>query len=77
MREEKCPIVSSIWEMFGSAGFFIASLRAFNRLKCVVGLQYGAIVCGFFSDEFIGKLFTQGPYPGASIWRNGIFKIMI
>lgn len=58
MREEKCPIVSSIWEMFGSAGFFSASLRAFNRLKCIVGLQYGAIVCGFFPDEFIGKLFT-------------------
>lgn len=70
-------MVSSIWGMFALAGFFSASLRALNRLKCVTGLSYGAIVCGFFSDEFIGKLFIQGLYPGTSIPINGIFEIMI
>lgn len=76
--EERYPIISSTWEMFGSAGFFSASLRASDELKCIMGLQYGVIVCSFFSNYFIGQLFFRGPYPGTtSILRNRVFEIMI
>ena len=34
LMEERCPMVSAIWEMFGSTDFFSAFLlRAFNKLK--------------------------------------------
>lgn len=53
-------MVSSIWEMFGSTGFFSASLlRAFNKLKCVVGLQYETIICSLSSNYFTGNYLSK------------------
>lgn len=73
--EERYTMVSSIWEMFGSAGFVSASLRTSSEVKCIMGLQYGAIVCRFFSDYFIGQLFIlKGHILGQPSWEIELLK---